>query len=57
MGKDIRVLKEKHIEPYKHYGEHCHTLYRKVLEPFGFEYDIDLSKCDQAEREKDGKQK
>ncbi|MFI4913092.1 MAG: hypothetical protein ACIAQZ_15645 [Sedimentisphaeraceae bacterium JB056] len=43
-----RLLKEKHIEPYKYYCEHCDTLYRRVLEPLGFEYDIDLSQCDQA---------
>lgn len=43
-----RLLKEKHIEPYKHYCEHCDTLYRRVLEPLGFEYGIDLSQCNQA---------
>jgi hypothetical protein len=43
-----RLLKEKHIQPYKYYCEHCDTLYRRVLEPLGFEYDIDLSQCDRA---------
>lgn len=43
-----RLLECKHIEPYSDYCEHCDTLYRRVLEPLGFEYDIDLSKTDQA---------
>lgn len=44
-----RLLKEKNIKPYADYCEHCDTLYRRVLEPMGFEYDIDLSKCHNAE--------
>ncbi|OHB58897.1 MAG: hypothetical protein A2Y12_17605 [Planctomycetes bacterium GWF2_42_9] len=28
--------------------EHCDLLYRRVLEPLGFEYNIDLSNCDNA---------
>lgn len=44
-----RLLEEKHIEPYKFYCEHCDTLYRRVLEPLGFEYDIDLSRCNKAQ--------
>ena len=43
-----RLLKEKHIEPYDFYCEHCDTLYRRVLEPLGFQYEIDLSECDKA---------
>lgn len=43
-----RLLNEKHIEPYERYCEHCDVLYRRVLEKFGFEYDIDLSRCGQA---------
>jgi hypothetical protein len=42
------LLKLKHIKPYKFYCEHCDTLYRRVLEPLGFEYDIDLTKCGKA---------
>jgi len=42
------LLEEKHIEPYEFYCEHCDTLYRRVLEPLGFKYDIDLSQCHQA---------
>lgn len=44
-----RLLQEEHIEPYEFYCEHCDVLYRRVLEPLGFEYDIDMSKCHQAE--------
>ncbi len=43
-----RLLKEKHIEPYEFYCEHCDTLYRRVLEPLGFGYEYDFSKCDRA---------
>jgi hypothetical protein len=43
-----RLLQEKHIEPYPFYCEHCDTLYRRVLEPLGFKYDIDLSDCKNA---------
>ena len=43
-----RLLEEKHIEPYKFYCEHCDTLYRRVLEPLGFKFEIDLSNCDEA---------
>lgn len=43
-----RLLGIEHIEPYEFYCEHCDTLYRRVLEPLGFEYDIDLSQCEDA---------
>ena len=43
-----RLLEEEHVEPYEFYCEHCDTLYRRVLEPLGFEYDIDLSQCHKA---------
>ena len=43
-----RLLECKHIEPYQYYCEHCDTLYRRVLEPLGYEYDIDLSQCHKA---------
>ena len=38
----------QHIEPYEHYCDHCDTLYRRVLEPMGMEYNIDLSTCKEA---------
>ena len=44
-----RLLEEKHIEPYEFYCEHCDTLYRRVLEPLGFKYHIDLSRCKDAQ--------
>lgn len=43
-----RLLEYKHIEPYRDYCRHCDVLYRRVLEPLGYEYSIDMSKCDQA---------
>jgi hypothetical protein len=43
-----RLLGYKHIESYRDYCEHCDVLYRRVLEPLGFEYDLDRSQTDQA---------
>ena len=43
-----RLLKNKHMEPYRDYCEHCDVLYRRVLEPLGFTYDLDRSQTDQA---------
>jgi hypothetical protein len=43
-----RLLEMPHISPYAHYCEHCDWLYRRVLEPLGYEYAIDLSGTDQA---------
>ncbi len=37
-----------HIEPYRDYCRHCDVLYRRVLEPLGYEYIIDLSETDKA---------
>lgn len=42
------LLREKHLEPYDDYCGHCDTLYRRVLEPLGFEYSIDFSEIDKA---------
>ena len=44
-----RLLESKHIKPYPRYCDHCDILYRRVLEPLGFSYDIDLSRIDQAQ--------
>jgi ATP-dependent helicase YprA (DUF1998 family) len=44
-----RLIAAKHVKPYHAYCEHCDLLYRRVLEPLGFEYNIDLSKCEKAE--------
>jgi hypothetical protein len=43
-----RLIREEHITPYEFYCEHCDTLYRRVLEPLGFAYEIDLSECHKA---------
>ena len=43
-----KLIATQHIEPYKDYCEHCDILYRNVLEPLGYKYDIDLSRCDEA---------
>jgi hypothetical protein len=43
-----RLLEDGHIHPYENYCEHCDVLYRRVLEPLGYVYDIDLSHSDEA---------
>lgn len=43
-----RLLEMTHLQPFAHYCEHCDLLYRRVLEPLGFDYHIDLSQTDQA---------
>ena len=43
-----RLIDLEHIEPYDQYCLHCDTLYRRVLEPLGFEYDYDFSQTDRA---------
>jgi len=43
-----RLLENKHLEPYHNYCEHCDVLYRRVLEPLGFKYDLDRSQTDHA---------
>lgn len=42
------LLEYKHIEPYYDYCKHCDVLYRRVLEPLGYEYIFDYSECDRA---------
>ncbi len=44
-----RLLQLTQMEPYADYCEHCDVLYRRVLEPLGYEYDIDLSRTDRAQ--------
>jgi len=43
-----RLLDDPDLTPYTSYCEHCDTLYRRVLEPLGFHYEIDLSRCREA---------
>ena len=42
------LLENKHIETYPDYCEHCDVLYRRVLEPLGFKYELDRSQTDHA---------
>ena len=43
-----RLLEWSYMKPYPDYCKHCDVLYRRVLEPLGYEYIYDLSRCDQA---------
>lgn len=43
-----RLLDNPQVDPYPHYCEHCDLLYRRVLEPFGFTYDFDMSNVNNA---------
>lgn len=43
-----RLLRWDHFSPYPDYCRHCEILYRRVLEPLGYRYEIDLSRCDRA---------
>lgn len=43
-----RLNELHHVEAYADYCEHCDVLYRRVLEPLGFKYNIDLSNCRDA---------
>lgn len=38
----------KHYKQYPRYCEHCDVLYRRVLEPLGFECESDMTRCGQA---------
>jgi len=42
------LLECRHMTPYPDYCRHCDMLYREVLEPLGYTYDIDLTRCDEA---------
>lgn len=43
-----RLNERTDMEPYKDYCLHCDVLYRRVLEPLGYRYSIDLSRCGRA---------
>ncbi len=43
-----RLLGYEHLQPYRDYCEHCDVLYRRVLQPLGFDYELDRSQTDQA---------
>ena len=42
------LMETKHIEPYRDYCEHCDWLYRLILEPLGYSYEVDMDDCDKA---------
>ena len=42
------LLEMKHMKPYNAYCEHCPALYSRVLEPMGYEFNMDLSQTDKA---------
>ena len=42
------LLKLEHVKPYHDYCGHCDVLYRRVLEPLGYEVIADLSAVDEA---------
>jgi len=43
-----RLLEWQHIAPYPDYCGHCDVLYRRVLEPLGYECINDLSHTDES---------
>ena len=43
-----RLLEYRHFTSYPDYCRHCDILYRRVLEPLGYEYVLDDSRTDQA---------
>jgi len=43
-----RLLDLRQMEPYHDYCRHCDVLYRRVLEPLGFQCTVDLSRCHEA---------
>ena len=44
-----RLLEKRGFAAYPDYCEHCDLLYRRVLEPLGFEYSYDMSMSNQAQ--------
>jgi hypothetical protein len=42
------LLDLRQIEPYHDYCGHCDLLYRRVLEPLGYEYTHDMTQIDRA---------
>jgi hypothetical protein len=43
-----RLLEFEHVDAYHDYCRHCDVLYRRVLEPLGYEYELDMSEVDKA---------
>jgi hypothetical protein len=42
------LMSLQHVQPYRDYCGHCDVLYRRVLEPLGYDCIADLSECDEA---------
>jgi len=42
------LLKWRHIKPYPEYCLHCDHLYRRILEPMGYRYHLDLTESGRA---------
>ena len=42
------LLGLEHVEPYHDYCRHCDVIYRRVLEPLGYDCIADLSHCHEA---------
>ncbi len=43
-----RLLELGRLKPYRDYCRHCDVLYRRVLEPLGYEYAVNLSRVGEA---------
>lgn len=43
-----RLLQLNQMVPYHRYCGHCNILYRRILEPLGFQYDYDMNGCEEA---------
>jgi hypothetical protein len=43
-----RLLATPHFTPYPDYCRHCDRLYRNILAPLGYDYELELSHCDEA---------
>ncbi len=44
-----RLMQFTQIKPYHKYCLHCDTLYRRVAERYGLNYEFDCSNCDKAQ--------
>jgi len=42
------LINMNYMKPYHDYCEHCPALYSRVLEPMGYEFNMDMSKIDKA---------
>ncbi len=47
-GMLLELQQAGRIEPYHDYCGHCDVLYRRVLEPMGYDFAADLTECERA---------